>query len=790
MILTKLVTVIALTRAAYEDMGGVTGALVQHAQGVLKGLTKEETDIAKTLFLRLVTEDKTRRITSYSDLLAGLTDSAVSVLDRLVESRLVTISRKQEGQEGDCEIIHEALISQWDLLNHWIEESREELRLKNQLEQAAELWHKRGCRVDELWSATSLKETRDFLKDRDGYSSLAQSFVQASERHIRRGRLKLVGIVSVAIVVVTVAFWVGHNLISDQLCTGAKEKLAEIWSQPQKESLHKAFSATKLSYAEDTLERVQKTFDSYVRNWATQYRQACEATHVRGVQSEEIMDLRMSCLNQGLRELAALVRIFCTADKGVVVRAIQASSRLSSLSDCQNIELLKSKMPPPKDKLTRVQVKGLRGKLAMVKALTVSGKYAAGLKQAKTILASAQETSYQPFVAEAMLWVGRLQERTSAYTQAKKTLMETAFLADKVGHDQVRALALSMMVFMLSHQLRQITEAEKIIPYAEAANSRLRTNFEAQASWFYHLAVFHQEKGEFKKARELFTQSLETMQQVKGAQHQDVAKILNALGNIGRLQGDFDQAEKEFRRTLAIYKNALGSKHPSLAYPLFNLGMINLARDYYDEAQIFFSQALSIWKEFLGKKHFLVADALNYLGQLNARRGNLEEAQKILQRSLTIFEMALGKNHPRMVNVVTALGEMNYIMGDYQKAESYLSRSLSILKNPSGDDFVANSLSLTILGEIFLRQGRFDQAKAALEKAINICETKIYLSNIHGRALFALAQVLATTTQDKTRAGKLAYKASDVFAKNPYRRNRKMQQEVDVWLQNQQLTTR
>ena len=50
-----------LTRAAYEDMGGVTGALVQHADGVLKGLTKEEAEIAKKLFLRLVTDDQNQK---------------------------------------------------------------------------------------------------------------------------------------------------------------------------------------------------------------------------------------------------------------------------------------------------------------------------------------------------------------------------------------------------------------------------------------------------------------------------------------------------------------------------------------------------------------------------------------------------------------------------------------------------------------------------------------------------------------------------------------------------------
>ena len=153
-----------LTNESYHEMGGVTGALVQHADGVLKGLTEEEVGIARTLFLRLVTEDRTRRIMSRQDLLAGLPLGAQRVLNRLVDSRLLIVSRKNEEEQGDCEIIHEALIAQWNRLSRWLDESREELKLRSQLSQAADLWKKRGCRVDDLWSTQALKEVVDYQR--------------------------------------------------------------------------------------------------------------------------------------------------------------------------------------------------------------------------------------------------------------------------------------------------------------------------------------------------------------------------------------------------------------------------------------------------------------------------------------------------------------------------------------------------------------------------------------------------------------------------------------------------
>ena len=180
-----------LTRESFEQMGGVTGALVQHADGVLKGLNASETKLARALMLRLVTENKTKRIMSRKDLFAGLETDAEQVFERLVESRLVIISRKKEDEEGDCELVHEALIAGWKRLSKWIDESSEELRLLNQLELAASLWDKRGRRTDDLWSKQALQESAIVLEQAISKGTPNADFISESERQIRKGRFKL-----------------------------------------------------------------------------------------------------------------------------------------------------------------------------------------------------------------------------------------------------------------------------------------------------------------------------------------------------------------------------------------------------------------------------------------------------------------------------------------------------------------------------------------------------------------------------------------------------------------------
>ena len=109
------------------------------------------------------------------------------------------------------------------------------------------------------------------------------------------------------LIALVVSAWLGNHFLRGQLCTGAQEKVASVWNRQVKEVVGKTFLATGVSYAEDTVDRVTKILDSYTKDWAVHYTQACEATHVEGEQSDEVLDLRMGCLRNRLGELKALV---------------------------------------------------------------------------------------------------------------------------------------------------------------------------------------------------------------------------------------------------------------------------------------------------------------------------------------------------------------------------------------------------------------------------------------------------------------------------------------------------
>ena len=115
-----------LTRAAYDAIGGVGGALAQHAEATLERIGQERAPIVRELFRNLVTAQGTRATLDRDELLSVFArrapaagpsrGAAAEVLDALVDARLLT-SYEPPSAEGEApgrrriEIMHESLLT-------------------------------------------------------------------------------------------------------------------------------------------------------------------------------------------------------------------------------------------------------------------------------------------------------------------------------------------------------------------------------------------------------------------------------------------------------------------------------------------------------------------------------------------------------------------------------------------------------------------------------------------------------------------------------------------------------
>src|SRR5262249_29576001 len=114
----------------------------------------------------------------------------------------------------------------------------------------------------------------------------------------------------------------------EQICRGGDARMEAIWNAGAPARLRDAFRRPPLPYAAAAADGFVRVVDDYAHAWTTMRRDACEATRLRGEQSEELMDLRMACLDGRLGELGALVDVMCSADADAVREASRAGRAL------------------------------------------------------------------------------------------------------------------------------------------------------------------------------------------------------------------------------------------------------------------------------------------------------------------------------------------------------------------------------------------------------------------------------------------------------------------------------
>jgi WD40 repeat protein len=168
-----------LSVAAYEAAGGVAGAIGRTADDVWERLDNDEQRAARRLLLRLVnpgdgTPD-TKRLLTWREV--GDDPTTRLVLSRFADSRLLTVD------DRGVQLAHEALLRTWGRLATWLNESRDEMRTGERIEDAAREWERQGRHPDLLYRGVPLAVALEWQAHHEGaVGEPAGSFLEAAAR--------------------------------------------------------------------------------------------------------------------------------------------------------------------------------------------------------------------------------------------------------------------------------------------------------------------------------------------------------------------------------------------------------------------------------------------------------------------------------------------------------------------------------------------------------------------------------------------------------------------------------
>jgi eukaryotic-like serine/threonine-protein kinase len=425
--------------------------------------------------------------------------------------------------------------------------------------------------------------------------------------------------------------------------TAAAAKLAGSWEAPRgdtsvetpaKAEMRAAFLATGKPYAAKAWDGASQILNRYARRWSDFYVEACEATHVRGEQSAEVLDLRMACLREGLEDLEALVRMFRRATAEVVENAVSAANALGNLERCENIELLRAVVRPPADLATRQEVDRLRSRLAEVRALCRVGRLHEGLVAAASLERAARELQYGPLLADVLIATCRLPEEQGAMDEAARLSEEALLTAMACGHQEAAAEAAALLVGHAVGYAEPRTDAAEV--WSRVAEALLRRIGGHDLLWgwlFNNRATMRAKQGRLVEALEDMRLSLAAKEKALGADHPDIAISVGNLAVYHDELGQLAEAVELGARAVAIVERGLGPDHPRTALFVSNYSEYLARCGRWGEATAAAARALAIFEREADPDGVFVFVGLTALGIAHLGAGGIDEALPVLERA-------------------------------------------------------------------------------------------------------------------------------------------------------------
>ena len=273
-----------------------------------------------------------------------------------------------------------------------------------------------------------------------------------------------------------------------------------------------------------------------------------------------------------------------------------------------------------------------------------------------------------------------------------------------------------------SFQARQYKLAIKYLePCAEIASQDTAKKAQAYAAILFRLIAYSYSRlGEYAKAIELGTQSLNISKQVLGESHPDYAASLSDLAVYYSYLGDYSKAVELGTQAVNILKQALGETHPEYVASLSELASYYFGLGDYSKAVELGTQALNIRKQVLGDTHLDYATSLAGLAGCYSYLGDYSKAVELGTQALNIFKQLFGETHPYYASSLSDLASYYSFLGDYSKAVELGTQALNICKQAHGETHPSYATSLSNLASYYFGLGDYSKAVELGTQALDI----------------------------------------------------------------------
>ncbi|MFV8751662.1 protein kinase domain-containing protein [Nannocystaceae bacterium ST9] len=628
--------------------------------------------------------------------------------------------------------------------------------------------------------------------------------LRAAPRRRRAGRRA--AFVALGLPLVLAGGWLGlapdRELAVDP-CRIDESALAGVWDDASRRAVRRAFEASGLTIAGEASTRVERALDAWSSSWIAEQVDSCEATRVRGTQSEAMLDRRTRCFERRRGEVEALVEVFAAADAGVVAHAGQALLGLPDLGACELASLAAEPQPSVAplarehidagyEALARARVElgvgrpsratelartaralgethehdplALEARALLAEIMIERGELGPGLEQLREVVLAAERAGLFDLVASTRVELARAAAGDFAEPRLERWLIDEAQLAlDRIGRPgDPRAVTLQTARARIAEQAGDFAAAiaahEAAYELADGWSDEGR-----RAMLQIGIGTARHRNGDLEGARALLEQSLAAVRAAWGRSAPEAARIEFDLAMVDTDLGELELARRHLDSAIAIDEAVWGRGSIEVARDRFALAYLEFARGEIDSGCVIIDEVLGVYEAELGRIHDETASAINAAAVCRFYAEDFVGALAGYRSSLAIQTELLGEHHREIGLLHANIGEVQFALGQRDESLASHTRALAILTAKLPEDHPELAPSLCGQALVWLETGESERALAALERALAIADASQPLELAEIRFGLARALVGVQGRRGLARARELAGMALEDF---------------------------
>ncbi|MBP5973335.1 tetratricopeptide repeat protein [Brasilonema sp. CT11] len=712
-----------LTHAAYQHIGKVQGALARHADQNYGKLSAAQKEQARRIFIQLVhpgegTQD-TRRVATKAE----LGEERWKLVTQLADDRLVVTSQNAANQET-VEVVHEALIRNWEELRQWMNADRSFRAWQERLRFAMLQWQKIQRDKGALLRGAVLTEAEKNLKQRrEELSAGEQEFIQASIA-LRQGRkqgiyLSLGGLGVSLLLAVGIWGWLNYTTLGQ--LTHIRWKLTNVSQQiPNPQYQSKA----AVAFAKDEN--------------SAQALKLANLIHQSNFKAFALSDIAQAYgkLNQPEKAAVFLEKAIASANqiqesnsKAYPLSAIaQAIGKLNQPEKAA--DLLKQALASAN------QIQDSTGKANALSAIAQAygklnqpQKAAVFLEKAIASANQIQKSSYKTMALNAIAQAyGKLNQPQKAAVLLEKAIAS----ANQIQDPTYKAYALSAIAQAYS-KLNQPEKATDLLKQAIASANLIQDYTPDKSTALFIIANVIGKLNQPEKAAVLLEKAIASANQIQNPTYKGstLRAITQAYGELNQPQKAAVSLEK------AIASANLIPDSISKAYALSAIAQAYGKLNQPQKAAVFLEKAIA--SANLIQDSYSKGYALSAIAQAIGKLNQPQKAAVLLDKAITSANQ--NQDSTGKANALSAIAQAIGKLNQPQKAAVLLEKviaSANQIQKSSG----SNADILSAIAEAIVKLNQPEKAAVFLKQAI-ASANQIQNSSEKAKALNAIAELAA-----------------------------------------------